>query len=284
MPKLWNYMENFKNDCLKYKSENTISGYMTDLKLFKDFLQDDFENVTRENIEKYKRYLQEKGSRAVTINRKLVSIRRFIEYLEKMNPELKFNFEIVSVAIQRDTGLKNLLTYQEFKQIVKAAEDSNDKRAVAIFYCLCLTGLRVSEMLSLKVKDISKEIIYIWGKGNKERPLKLKENLKIYLNEYIQERNHQPDSSLFINIYTDKSMTRYQVHTLIKKYASKTNVKRSKAHAHNFRHLFAIRLKATTSIDSIGMMLGHRDINYTKIYTKESLEATFANNDKVEDD
>lgn len=282
LPMAWDYLEKFKTDCLKYKSENTIAGYVSDLKLFKDYYKDDFETLTRDKVELYKKHLQKKGLLATTINRKLVSIRRFIQYLGKTDLSLNFNFEFESLDYQIMYSLKNQLSFEEFERITKAAKNDNDKRALAIFFCLYLTGLRVSEMLTLRVNDLSKETVYIWGKGNKQRPIRMREELKTYLNEYVRARQHKADSKLFINNHVDTAINRFQVHKIIKHYAGKAKVKLAKAHAHNFRHLHAyILAKNGEQIDSIGKILGHKDINYTKIYTSVTMDELFATQKKI---
>lgn len=275
MGRIWDYIKDFETVNLKSRSPKTVEAYLYDLKKFREYLKNDFETVTSDTIKEYQKYLLETGIKAKTINRKLLSIRKFIEFINiRTSNDLQIDIKLLKV--HKKYVLENLLTFNEFERLVRAAKDS--KRTLAIFYALYYTGVRISELLTLKIDIVDKDSVEVLGKGNKYRDIYINDKLIKYLREYIRERKHKPGSKLFINKNNDKTMSRQVVHNVIKTYAGKCKIKKSKAHAHNFRHLFAIRLlEEGVPIEQIADMLGHTDINITRIYlnrTKNELVET----------
>jgi integrase/recombinase XerD len=280
LDKSWDYLEKFKNENLKSKSENTVSAYISDLKKLSEYFNKDFEEVTEEDIQKYINDLLNLKIKIKTINRKLVTIRKFIEFLNRN--EFNIQIQIKLIKVQEYEYLQEVLEYKDFERLVRAAENAKDNRAVAIFYCLYYTGLRISEMLNLNVSDLNDEIINIKGKGSKYRKLSIRDKLREYLKEYISERKHQETDKLFINKIQNTPMTRQTVHNIIKWYAGKSKIKKKTAHAHNFRHLFALRLiESGAPIQDVQILLGHTNINTTTIYTKKTQKEIFNRLDKI---
>ena len=265
-------IHNFKDSKLKKKSKNTVDAYISDLNQFFLFLNKDFDFVTNEDIEYYKSYLLGRCMMPKTINRKLVSIRQFIEYLNVSKEyNRKICIEIEQLKIQKQEYLEDLLNISDFERLVRLAEREEDYRAVAIFYTLYLTGLRVSELITLKVSDKDKKTITVKGKGDKYRDIFVPDRLVDYLNQYIKVRKHKPTDYLFLNTEKNTPMSRQSVHNEIKKYAGLSKVKLTKAHAHNFRHLYCLRLvEEGLSIDEIANLAGHTNINTTRIYTRKT--------------
>jgi integrase/recombinase XerD len=151
---------------------------------------------------------------------------------------------------------------------------AGDKRAVAIFYTLFLTGARVSEMLQLEPKDVQERMTVVKGKGSKYRDLFLPKKAQTYLEDYLTERV-QKGEGLFSG--REGTITRQTVHQIIKKYAGLARVKLSRAHAHNFRHLYGMYLgEEGLSIDEIADLLGHSNINITRIYTRKTKKELMA--------
>lgn len=277
------YLDEFKEYISKSRSSNTVKAYMYDLKNFLELYQEDISNLSESHIERYKATLfSALNLEAKTINRRLVSIKRFIEFINKTESNININIDIKLIKIQQYPYLEDPLKYSEFERLTRAAEKENDKRALAIFYCLYLTGVRVSEMLTLNVSDIEKNEVEIKGKGEKHRKISIRPKLKEYLKDYTRDRKHKEDQKLFINKTKDTPMSRTTVHYIIKYYAGKSKIKKSKAHAHNFRHLFAVQLvNSKVPIDEIQMLLGHTNINTTTIYTKKPTHEVFSQIDKL---
>lgn len=240
---------------------------MSDLRQFFEWFNGDLEELVTEDIEKYKEHLFRSRMKPKTINRKLVSIRRYIDFVNNLNVGIRILAEVKMIKIQKQEYLEELLTKSDFDRLVKAAETSGDKRAIAIFYCLYLTGARVSELLQLKASDFASNNLVIRGKGDKYRYLFPPELLYTHVNNYIQARPEDASDSLFYNI------SRQTVHNIIKKYAGVAKVKLSRAHAHNFRHLYALRLiELGVPIEDVAELLGHTNLNTTRIYIRKTKE------------
>lgn len=247
------------------KSENTISSYLSDLRQFKTFLGKDVDELQQEDINHFKEYLIEKEMKMRTINRKLVSIKQFIDYL---NTELEKGIfiKIKQEKQQRQDYLEDMLDKQDFIKLVKAAK--NDTRAKAIFFTLYYTGARVSEALQIKVDDFNQEYIWVRGKGNKHRQLFITSKVRTAWAEYLKDRN---DNSEYLFTGQRGAISRQTVHNEIKKYADVAGINEEKAHAHNFRHLFCKNLiDQGVSIDTVADLAGHSDINTTRVYTRKT--------------
>ncbi len=262
-------LETYKRKQVDEKSLNTVEAYIRDIKQFISFR--DIEKATTEDVENFKNLLLSQNIKPKSINRKLVSVRQFIEYLNRLEDfEPKIFLEIKLIKIQRQEYLEEILSKSDFDRLVRAAEKENDKRAVAIFETLYLTGARVSELLQFNVNDVKKSSKIIRGKGSKYRELFMPEVLQDYLSDYAKARKIE-SGNLFLNVNNDNTMDRQSVHNLIKKYAGISKVKLSKAHAHNFRHLYCFKLREMGfSLDEIADLAGHSDINTTKIYTRRT--------------
>lgn len=261
------YLGQFRIEKRKDKSENTVEAYMSDLKQFFEFYHKDMEELVTEDIEKYKEYLFRNRMKPKTVNRKLVSIRRYIDFANNIGEGIRILAEVKMIKIQKQEYLEELLTKSDFDRLVKAAEANGDKRAIAIFYCLYLTGARVSELLQLKVSDFTESNLVIRGKGEKYRYLFPPELLFAHVNNYVKSRPEDAPDHLFANI------SRQTVHNIIKKYAGIARVKLSRAHAHNFRHLYALQLiELGVPIEDVAELLGHTNLNTTRIYIRKTKE------------
>jgi len=278
----WEYLEEFKVNTMQNKSIKTVEAYLYDLKLFSKYLKNDILDIKQIDIENYKNYLLTNGRlKAKTVNRKLISIKRFIDFLNK-NKNTKIEIEFKFLKIQRQTFLNEILELSDFNRLVNQAESINDKRAIAIFYTLYYTGLRVSELLTLTTKIVDKQVIEVTGKGDKIRQVLLNSKINEHIKNYINERGHENNSYIFINRTNNNPMNRQSVHRLIKKYAGKSKVKLDKAHAHSFRHLNALRLlEEGATLEEVADLLGHNDLNTTRIYTKKTKEGLFKTVNKL---
>jgi integrase/recombinase XerD len=257
---------------LKKKSSNTVDAYISDLNQFFSFISKNFDCIEQQDIDDYISHLLSRNLKPKTINRKLISIKQFIEYLNNCSDYgRKICLEVEVLKVQRQEYLEEVITQNDFERLVRLAEREKDFRALAIFYTLYLTGLRVSELITLKVADKDKKAITVLGKGEKYRDILIPERLVEYLNLYIKERKHKPTDYLFLNELRNTPMSRQSVHNVIKLYAGMSKIKLSRAHAHNFRHLYCLRLaEEGLTIDEIADLAGHANINTTRIYTRKT--------------
>lgn len=267
------YLEAFADYLLEEeKSWGTVAGYKLDIKNFMSFIGKDIKKVVKNDVMAYKEHLKERKLKTLSINRKLVSVKQFIDFA---NDRFDFglNFRIKQEKIQKQYSLKDdeLLTEEDFEALIKQVEAAGDIRSKAMFEAMYYSGMRVSEMLQLRIDHVTsgKTIIEdIKGKGGKYRDIYISDKLKKSLKAYLEVRK-QPFSSttkaLFVG--TRGPISRQTVHNDMKKYAGAAGVELSKAHAHNLRHLFGLRLAAMgMAIEEIAQYMGHTSIEVTRIY------------------
>jgi integrase/recombinase XerD len=203
--------------------------------------------------------------KAKSINRKLVSLKQFINYYNANTDSEKKVFVIIRLLkVQEQYYLDDLLTKKEFDRIIEKILEHDDFTYYALFKLMYYSGLRVSEALSLKSKNIEVDTLLIRGKGNKYREVIISDLLSSILQKYINKNNIKDDEILF-------KMTRQTVNIRLKKYAGLCKIKLSKAHAHNLRHLCGLKLlDSGATLEETADLLGHSNINTTRIYTRKS--------------
>ena len=262
---------------LKFK-EITKKSYFYDLNDFRKYLEKreiDYLNIEssmqQEIIDKYLRNLKEnKSYQAKTVNRRCISLDKFNNYLGIEGVKAKY------LKIQKQIYLEDIITQEEVKKILAYCKDKRDR---AIFIALGYTGVRVSELLKIELKDINSKEIDIEGKYSKHRKVFLSKDLRVALKEYSIERPKSKEKKLFLN-HAGKVLTRQGIDYIIKKYARKSHIQIEKAHAHNFRHMFCKSLvDKNVPLNKIADLAGHDNIQTTRIYTvgtKKDLENTIA--------
>ena len=128
--------------------------------------------------------------------------------------------------------------------------------------------MRVSEMLQLTVEDVGRDTITINGKGSKRREVFMANKLQKILREYLKDRKSE-EQALFVG--QRGPINRQTVDSIIKEYAGYIRLKKTKAHAHNFRHLFCkMALENGLDISTVADLAGHTDLNTTRIYTRKT--------------
>lgn len=257
------------------KSVGTIDGYLMDVKDFLTFIEKPVNKIVRTDINAYKEHLRERKLKTLTINRKMVSIKQFVTYLNDRY-DLGITVKITQEKIQRQYSLndEDLLTEQDYARILNAVTAAEDLRAKAIFETMYYSGMRVSEALQLRLDHVQnrlKVIEDIKGKGGKYRPIFISDKLLQSLKEYTVVRKRPYGSNTKLLFVGERGpVTRQTVHNVMKKYARVAGIEESKAHAHNLRHLFGLRLAAKgVPIEDIAKFMGHTSIEVTKIYLEK---------------
>ncbi|HWO77776.1 MAG TPA: tyrosine-type recombinase/integrase, partial [Bacillus sp. (in: firmicutes)] len=243
------YLEAYKDYLTEEeKSVGTISGYTSDVKVFMDFINKDVAKIKRTDVNAYKTHLREKKKlKAASMNRKLVGIKQFIDFVNDRF-ELGISVKIKQEKVQKQYTLKDeeLLTEEDYKALIKAVDNAGDLRTKALFETMYYSGMRISEALQLRVDHVQhgRRIIEdIKGKGAKYRDIYIKTELLDTLRAYMKVRK-QPFSSTTKALFVGERgpLSRQTAHNLMKKYAELAGIELSKAHVHNLRHLFGLRL------------------------------------------
>jgi integrase/recombinase XerD len=257
------------------KSKGTIEGYVSDVKDFMNFIKRDIKKIKKTDVSDYKEYLRKRALKTLSINRKLVGVKQFIDFVNDRF-ELAITVRIKQEKVQKQYSLKDeeLLTELDYKRLVETAEGAGDLRAIALFEVMYYSGMRISEALQLRIDHVEKGLKVIEdikGKGSKYRDIYMSDKALKSLGAYLKVRQ-QPFSSTTKALFVGERgpLTRQTAHTLMKKYAKVAKIETSKAHVHNLRHLFGLRLASQgVPIQDIAKYMGHTSIEVTKIYLEK---------------
>ena len=258
-------------------SKNTIYSYLRDLIAFSNFIGEEYEinqieNINKEHIHLYLKELS-KTNCTNSISRKLVSLRMLYIFLVKENI-VKENLMSSFTLPKRDKKLPIVLSQEEMIEILDGiivcdAISSRNRCMVELLYA---TGMRISELLNLTLKDLNIKMgfIKVIGKGNKERMIPIGsyvgEILEQYINDYRAEFNIKNDSLLFFNKHGQR-LSREEFYSILQTIVNSTSITK-KVSPHTFRHTFATHLLENgADLRSIQELLGHSDISSTTIYT-----------------
>lgn len=268
---------------LKNYTAKTIKGYKNNILKFTKYIADEcevteLEEVSHIHIKKYLSYLQEKGLSEVYINSILKNIRSFFKYCQQE--------DYCSNVAKKVSWLK------EGKTIIKTFEDEEIKKMLnsykmntymnarnkCIIAVLIDTGVRNFELCSLTMLDVRETVIYIKGKGNKERVVPISPYLKKIMIKYERVRNNYlKDNILHYNnyflSYRNKPLTNEAIERIVKIAGGRANVRKDiRCSPHTIRHYFAqAQLKNGLDVYSLSRVLGHESIAITKRYL-QSLE------------
>lgn len=250
---------------------STIQSYLTDLKDFSSKVDLDSE-ITETDITKYIDELKEKGFQSVSITRKVSALRQFFQFLVTEELITKNPMTFIKQAKNRRTLPKIVSedAVTRLKEAISLFPEEEQTRLELILYLLYGSGLRVTELVSLKANAfIDNKFIRILGKGKKERIVPIAHHVLILLDQWKQIK---PESIwLFPSINTEKHITRQRVFQLLKKLASLSGIDPTKISPHVLRHAFATHvLDHGADLLSVKKMLGHESISTTEIYTHVS--------------
>lgn len=263
----------------KNYSNNTIESYKEDLLKFSEFFNNkDISSIDIDDLKRYVKYLNNQELNELSISRNISCIKSFYKYLniEKIidnNPSDSLFLPKVRKK------LPNTLSEEEVDRLLDIKlTDMFSYRNKAMLEVLYATGLRVSELVNLKMEniDFESDIIRTYGKGNKERVIPIGEYAKIYLEKYLNEYRYQMlkhgnNEYVFLNNH-GKNMTRQGFFKIIKQIANDAGIKKEIS-PHILRHSFASHLlKHGADLRTIQELLGHSNVSTTQIYTHISNE------------
>lgn len=274
----------------KKLSNNTKQSYQNDLNKYINFLInkkiDDIKSIAKEDIISYIEYLHKKSISPRSIARNITSIKGFHKYLVREKTVSNNPSEYIEMPKLRKSLPKALNVEEVTKLLDIKLNTPYDYRNKAMLELLYATGLRVSELVHLKIHDInlSMATVRCIGKGSKERIIPIGEIAIEYLKKYLEEYRIKLskgylDDSLFLNNH-GKGITRQGFFKLLKQIGKEQGIEKDFG-PHTLRHSFATHLlEYGADLRSIQEMLGHSDISTTQIYTHISNETIKQNYDK----
>lgn len=264
-------------------SENSIEAYLHDVQLLRQFMEANHPqqsplHVTTKALQTFLQYLNELGMSAHSQARILSGLKAFYKYLlaeELIERDPVFLLE----GPRLGRKLPDTLSFNEIEKLLDAIDLSKPEgaRNRAIIEVLYSSGLRVSELVELKISNVYFDIgfLRVIGKGNKERLVPIGRDALKYLSIYYKEIRgkapHKPvkkgfESHVFLNRNGQK-LTRVMIFTVIKNLAGVIGMKKTIS-PHTFRHSFATHLiEGGADLRAVQEMLGHESITTTEIYT-----------------
>lgn len=275
----------------KQYSSHTIEAYRFDIQEFKNIMEKEaiagFDDVDYSFLRVYLSQLYDENLEASTISRKLSSLRSFYDYLFKENLVQDNPFALIH-APKLAKKNPDFLFYEEIDDLLDKIDTSTPLglRNRAILELMYASGLRASEVVSLKLSQIDEEqmLLKILGKGKKERYVPFHELALEYLKRYIQEARvelmvnaKEKHDVVFVNKNGNPLTTR-GLRDIIDRVALETGIGRH-LHPHTIRHTFATHLlDQGAELRFVQEMLGHSNLSTTQIYThisKEKLKRTY---------
>lgn len=264
------------------KEDTTVESYIEDIYKYLEYIEKNKHiynalDIDSNSIINYLSYLDKNNYEKSTIVRKITSIKLFHKYLNE-----KYNIPDISTKIDKPRvrrKLPNILTIEEVDNLLNIQlSNAYDFRNKAMLELMYSSGLRVSELVELKIKDIDLDNGYVkcFGKGSKERIVPIGElavdYLKIYIYEYRDSmKKGYYTENVFLNNH-GKKISRQGFFLIIKEIAKEKKIEKNIT-PHMLRHSFATHLLNNgADLRTIQEMLGHSSITTTQIYTNVSTD------------
>lgn len=285
MNKFIPYKDDFNNKALDFKtyllidkkySNETIESYMNDLYKYYYYIDKKgltISSIKRKEIMEYTKYLKEIKLSSRSINHNISVLKTFYKFLV-VSEHFKSNPMDYVETPKVGKTLPKVLSYEEIKQLLDVdLIDKYSYRNKAMLELMYATGLRVSELVNLKINDIDLDMAFVrtMGKGSKERIVPIGDYAILFIKEYLLNYRHEllkkeNNEYLFLN-NRGKRLSRQSFYKLVKELAIKKNIK-TEFSPHTLRHSFATHLlDRGADIVSIKEMLGHSSLSTTQIYT-----------------
>lgn len=258
-------------------AQNTLTSYRHDLNQYFDFLEkrriEILDRVVKDDITSFMLFQKDRGLSVTSVSRSLAAIKMLHRFIVREG----FSHTDPTTFLESPKLWKRVpevLSVSEVEDIIKEAypREWEGIRDNAILELLYASGMRVSELVNLKVTDVNLDVGFIRciGKGQKERVVPIGkraiESLRRYLDKSRPKLAKKETNILFLS-RLNKKISRQSIWKIIKKYAKKARIKKT-IKPHTLRHSFATHLlEGGADLRSVQEMLGHSDISTTQVYT-----------------
>jgi integrase/recombinase XerD len=257
----------------------SIRNYLSDIRLFMAWCERSWseggevqpifslERIATPTITRYRDYLQhDLGRKPATINRYLVSIKRFFNWALNNELLLRDPAQVIKLVAQAPRPPRHL-TDQEESRLIATVQASNNLRDITLITLMLHTGLRVREVCDLKWQDVvcgeRSGHVRVWGKSNKYREVPLNSTVRHTLQEFEDNLVVKPEA-LFPSRRTGESLTPRALGFLIKKYAQRAGI--PDLRPHDLRHRFGYRMAEKVPLHRLAQIMGHDSLDTTLIY------------------
>ena len=253
-------------------SKNTVSSYENDISSFSSWLnkkQINYKHVSDKDINEFISNLFLCGLKSSSINRKISSIKHFYLFLSKKKI-IKYSPADEIETPKQEKYLPISMSEKEVERLLNSPNSNRiiERRDKAMIEILYATGMRISELVNLKLTDIdfNRSVLKVFGKGSKERLVPYGEKAAEALNIYLRDRKRSDSKKVFLS-NRGSQITRGAFWQRIKVYIKRENLK-SSISPHTLRHAFATHLlNRGADLRSVQILLGHSDLSTTQIYT-----------------
>ena len=268
-------------------SKATIKSYSDTFSQFLKFMKDEIginissikiSDYNRENILKFLRFLDEKGNSPSTINQRKAALASFCKYLKYEEPSIISDLDAI-LSIKTKKYVSKTISYMKAEGInlfLKQIDTSslNGLRDFIMMCLMVLMGLRVSEVINIKIKDfhmVKPQTLIILGKGRKERMLSIVDRLVPYIDKYLESITRDKEDFAFLN-HMNKQFTRFGLDYIVKKYGDmarniSSELIPSDLSCHKLRHSCGASMaRAGVDVVYIRDILGHASITTTQRY------------------
>tara|TARA_B100001057_G_C22801334_1_gene931629 strand:+ start:462 stop:1343 length:882 start_codon:yes stop_codon:yes gene_type:complete len=280
MPLTQNYLDYLLLE--KRYSSHTVKAYRTDLRIFESYLKEIYTtSIDKANHSMIRSWLVDelnKGNSARTVNRKITTLKSFYKYLIKeekikQNPTLKISSSKTSKKLPQFVGLADMNELIDKLKFEENFSDSRDKLIIEVFYS---TGVRLSELINIKLTDVDslKSQIKVLGKRNKERLIPLTKELQKSIEGYMILRMKEKaiDRSYLFLTDSGKKLNPSMVYRKVNELLKGVTTLEKKS-PHILRHTFATHmLNNGADLNVIKELLGHASLSATEVYTHNSID------------
>ncbi|MBT2677637.1 site-specific tyrosine recombinase XerD [Bacillus sp. ISL-35] len=261
-------------------SKNTIVSYKRDLNSYIHYLKNveqlgDLNGVQRPQIVHFLKFLKDSGKSSKTLARHIASIRAFHHFLLR-EKAVDHDPTVHIESPQHERSLPKVLSMEEVETLLESPKltDPFGYRDKAMLEMMYATGIRVSELIGLKLSDVHLTMGFVrcMGKGSKERIIPIGKTASGAIEEYLEKgrpklasKKHK-DDSLFLN-HHGKGLSRQGFWKILKRLTTEAGIEKELT-PHTLRHSFATHLLENgADLRAVQEMLGHADISTTQIYT-----------------
>lgn len=275
-----NYRESL---LISHKSENTVYAYVTDVNLYVKYLNTkNLDIIETDNVAvlAYIQHLLSQGKSERSINRIVISLRSFYNYLK----DSKVVTEIPKIYYKSTATTKKLpevLTIEEVDKIIRIVDKDCNKgiRDTALLELMYATGMKVSEIIGIRTFDVNLDLSFVKCHDNKnfERLIPIGRSAVEAIKEYYKIREHIASAGvdvLFVNL-NGNQLTRQGVWRIVKEYSHRAGIKKD-VNLNTFRHSFAVHLLQNgANVRAVQKLLGNQVLTYMDTYYE------IINNDKI---
>lgn len=263
-------------------SENTTAAYKNDLSQFLSFIQAQHAEVSNwgdvgdEVVRDYVAHMREQPYASSSVARKVAAIKSFFQFLNKRelvpeNPTAKVDSPKVKKRLPKTLSEEDVERLLATPSQEKSPKNLRDTALLNLLYA---TGMRVTEIVSLRVQDLDldQSVLYCPGKDGQVRVLPFDDETRQVLEEYLEKGRpklvkNEEETALFLN-HRGQQLTRQGLWLIIKAYARKADLEEDVT-PHTLRHSFAAhKLESGADLQQVQRLLGHANISTTQIYTQ----------------